>query len=56
LIRVVIDGINGGGIVGLMAGMAEVDPLFRLIGLLVTKGDFMISVTKGDFVSGVVGA
>jgi len=56
LIRVIIDGINGGGIVGLVAGMAEVDPLFRLIGLLVTKGDFMISVTKGDFVTAVVGA
>jgi hypothetical protein len=43
------DGINGGGIVGLVAGMAEFGALFRLIdGLLVTKGDFVISVTKGD--------
>ncbi|HXX98225.1 MAG TPA: hypothetical protein VEL11_14025 [Candidatus Bathyarchaeia archaeon] len=55
--RVFIDGINGGGIVGLVAGMAEFEPVLRLIeGLLVTKGDFVISVKKGNFVIVVVGA
>jgi hypothetical protein len=53
---VFIDGINGGGIVGLVVGMAELEPRFRLIeGLFVTKGD-LISVTKGDFVIAVVEA
>jgi hypothetical protein len=53
---VFIDGINGGGIVVLVVGLAEFEPLFRLIeGLLVTKGD-LISVTKGDFVIAAVGA
>ena len=51
-----IDGINGGGIVGFVAGMADFEPIFRLIeGLLITKGDFVISVMKGDFVIVVVG-
>jgi hypothetical protein len=53
---VFIDGINGGGIVGLMGGTAKFGLLIVIEGLLVTKGDFVISVTKGDFISRVFGA